>query len=227
MHLKRLLAPKFWKVSKKEKKFIVAPSPGPHPKNRSIPLKVLIRDILGYAENSLEAKKILNAGKVLIDKKIRKSPKFPVGLMDIVEIPDADKYFRISVDKNGLCLEEIEKNETGTKLCKIIGKTVIKGGKIQLNLHDGKNILVDNGSYKVGDSVKISLPKPKILAHYRLQPGAEVLIINGKNMGLKGRIKEIRERKTMLERGTVKIEINGKEIETARDYVFAIPRGEK
>ena len=64
-HMKRLLAPKFWRVSKKENKFIVSPSPGPHPKKTCIPLKVLLRDILNYAENSLEVKKILNDCKLL------------------------------------------------------------------------------------------------------------------------------------------------------------------
>ncbi|RLJ09292.1 MAG: 30S ribosomal protein S4e [Candidatus Aenigmatarchaeota archaeon] len=219
-HMKRLLAPKFWRVSKKENKFIVSPSPGPHPKKTCIPLKVLLRDILNYAENSLEVKKILNEGKVLVDKKPRKDPKFPTGLMDIVEIPETNQYFRVSVNKHGLCLEEIDKSKANAKLCKITGKTIVNGGVTQLNLHDGRNVLVEKDVYKVGDSVLIGLPDQKIIKHFKFEPGADALIVSGRNKGLKGKVKEIKKRKTMLERGVVKIDVKGKEIETAKKYII-------
>ena len=60
-HLKRLNAPKNWKIRKKEYSFIVNPNPVPHSKKSSIPLGVLIRDILGYAKNSKEVKIIKSA----------------------------------------------------------------------------------------------------------------------------------------------------------------------
>ncbi|RLJ09646.1 MAG: 30S ribosomal protein S4e [Candidatus Aenigmatarchaeota archaeon] len=219
-HMKRYTIPKFWPVSKKENKFIVTPRPGPHPKHRSIPLKIIIRDILKYAENSREVKKILNEGKIMVDKKVRKEPGFPVGLMDVIEIPDTHEHFRVTVNSKGLTLEKISKTEAGVKLCRIQGKTTVKGGLTQLNLHDGRNILTKSKSYKVGDSVLISLPDQKILKHFSLAKGADAMIIAGRNVGVKGKIKDIQERKTMLERSIVTIESKNKEIKTLKDYVM-------
>ena len=57
-HLKRLAAASCLKIKRKEFKWIVKPSPGPHPKNLCIPLAVLIRDYLGFARNMREVKYI-------------------------------------------------------------------------------------------------------------------------------------------------------------------------
>ena len=65
-HLKRHAAPTSWKIRRKKFTWAIKPSPGPHPKERSIPLAVLLRDILGIAENAREAKKIVKAGKIAV-----------------------------------------------------------------------------------------------------------------------------------------------------------------
>ena len=142
-HLKRLAAPKFWKMAKKGVKWVVRPSPGPHPLKECIPLLVLVRDILKLVETADEGKKIIKRGEVLVDGKIRKDHKFPVGLFDVISIPKIGKNYRIIPNKDGLGLIEIGEKEKNKKLCKIVGKTLVKGSKIQLNLHDGKNILVE------------------------------------------------------------------------------------
>ena len=49
---KRSAAPAFWQIARKEKRFVVRTSPGPHPKNYSYPLLVVLRDILGLAQNA-------------------------------------------------------------------------------------------------------------------------------------------------------------------------------
>ncbi|MEM4788723.1 MAG: S4 domain-containing protein, partial [Ignisphaera sp.] len=94
-HLKRLAAPAFWPILRKEYKWITKPSPGPHLLERCIPLLVLIRDVLKLAENAREAKKIIFDGEVLIDGRVRRDFKFPVGLMDVVSIPKINMYIRI------------------------------------------------------------------------------------------------------------------------------------
>lgn len=220
VHIKRYIIPKFWPLKKKGFKFAPRVMPGPHPKDFSIPLLVIIRDVLKYAETTKEVKAVLNAGKVLIDKKVRKEPSFPVGLMDVLEIPDVGKYWRVVVDENGLLLKEINKDESYMKLCKITGKQTLKGGKIQINLHDGRNIIVDSNSYKPGDSLLIHLPDQKILEHFAFQEGQEALIIGGKNIGEKGEIKKIRKRKHMLEKHVVYIDVGGKDIKTIKEYVM-------
>jgi len=212
--------PGFWPLSRKAKTYVTTPMPGPHPKYSCLPLKVVIRDVLKLAETSTEAVKILNTGKVLVDKKVRKNPKFPVGLMDIIEIPELHARYRINVNKNGLHLERIKEEETGIKLCRIVGKTTIKGGKNQLNLHDGRNILTKE-NYTVGDSVVIEIPDQKIIKHYSLKKGEHTFVIAGRNMGMKGQIKDIKQRKSLMEKSIVTIvSADGKEIQTLRDYVM-------
>ena len=230
-HLKRLGIPKTWPMSRKEQKFAVTPSPGPHPKLECMPLRVILRDLLSYADNAKETRNILSQGKVLVDKRPRKSSRFPVGLMDIIEIPGARQCFRVMVSTRGLGLEKIEESEASKKTCKITGKTTLKGGIQQLNLHDGRNILIKKDAYKVGDSLKISLPDQKILKHYALEKGARCLITAGRNIGIWGRIKDIEERLHSLEKSTVTLDTGEKEIKTLRGYIFIAeggkPRSEK
>src|SRR3989344_2156643 len=49
--LKRLASPKFWPIERKKKRYVVKPKPGPHSLEKSLPLGIIIRDVLHYAEN--------------------------------------------------------------------------------------------------------------------------------------------------------------------------------
>ena len=218
--LKRYLIPGYWKIPKKVNTFVAKPLPGPHRISECFPLQVVIRDVLKYAQTAKEVKAILNSEKVLIDKKVRKEPKHPVGLMDVIEIPEAKKYFRVLVNKSGFYLDSIKETEADKKLCKIVGKTTIKGGLTQLNLHDGRNIVLKKDAFGVGDSLIISLPEQKIVKHFKFQKGEAAIIVSGKNMGMKGKIHDIKRRKTMLEKSTVTIKTGEKDIETLLDYAM-------
>lgn len=219
-HLKRLKIPLTWPMSRKAEKFAVTPSPGPHPKMHCMPLRVILRDLLGYADNAREASQILNQGKVLVDKKPRKDSRFPVGLMDVVELPDARKQFRMVATKSGLQLQDIPEAEASYKTCKIIGKTTLKKGVTQLNLHDGRNIILKKDAYKVGDSITISLPEQKVLKHLRLEKGAPCFVTAGRNIGIHGKVKDIEKKQHMLEKSTVTLDTAHGDIKTLREYIF-------
>lgn len=175
-HLKRLAAPVRWELPRKIHKFTVRPLPGAHPMSESLPLLLIVRDILKYADNAREAKKIIKMGKVLVDGRVRKEEKLPVGLMDVVSLPDANENYRVLFDRKGrIKLKPTENPDV--KLCKIKNKTVIKGGHIQLNLHDGRNIVIkvsdptkaEEDVYKTGDTLLISIPEQEIKAHIPLK----------------------------------------------------------
>jgi small subunit ribosomal protein S4e len=213
--------PKMWPLSVKGKVWVGKPVPGPHGKESCITLGVILRDVLKYTDSMKETKKIIKEGKVLVDKKTRKEAKFPVGLMDIIEIPEVKDYFRMNINKSGLFLEKIKPVDSNKKLCKIINKTIIKGGKCQLNLHDGRNIIVDKAkTYKTGDSVLLHLPDQKILKHFKLDKNMTAIIIDGRDKGAVGKIKEIKESKIMQEKANITMAIKGKEIETLKGYVM-------
>src|SRR3989304_4822409 len=69
------------------------------------------------------------------------------------------------------------------KLCRIEDKTTVRGGKIQINLHDGRNLLVPKNEYRTGTTLKLQLPGQKVLGHYELVPGAPTVITGGKHGG--------------------------------------------
>lgn len=181
---KRMSAPSWWPIARKEHKFITTVR-GPH--SDALPLHVLIRDIFKITETGKEAKHIITSGNVFVDGQKRKDVKFGVGPMDIVEIPAMNKAWR-AVPMNGLTF--IEADDSKLKLCRINGKKNVKSGKIQLNLHDGKNILTD-GNYKTKDSILIELPSLKIVDHVEFKEGNLAIVVKGKNNGLMSHIKEI------------------------------------
>jgi len=222
-HRKRITAPKAWPVARKEHKWVVKPSPGPHSQETSIPLAIVLRDILKFAHNMREVKKILSEGQVYVDGIVRKNYKFPVGLFDVISIPSIERHYRVVYDRRGV-IRLVETSKPDVKLCKILNKTVVKGGKIQLNLHDGTNILADN-SFSTKDSILISLPDKKVLDKVEYKEGNSALVIGGKHIGTLAKIKEIK-----IIRGPqpnrVVLALNGEEFETIEDYVFVVGREE-
>lgn len=219
-HLKTFKAPKSWPIHPKEHTWTVKPQAGPHSIDGSLSLMIIIRDILALGDNSREAKRIINSGNVLIDGRARKDYKFPVGFMDIISIPKTEESYRVLLDNKGrLTLKPVDENNF--KLSKIVDKTTVKGGKTQLNLHDGRNVLVDE-DYKVGDVVKLSIPEQDIIEKYPLQEGAIVLVTGGKHTGELGNVKEIIINESSKP-NTVVIETESKDqFLTLKDYVFVV-----
>ena len=218
--LKRLLAPRFWKVAKKSYKWVVSPSPGPHPKFYSIPLQILLRDILKIAETGKESITIIRKGEILVDGKARKNHSYPVGLFDTVSIPRINENYRIVPTPKGLEPVKISEKEANKKICKIENKTLVKG-KIQLNLSDGKNILTKDSNYKTGDSVLVDLPSLKIIDHVPLAKGNIGIISKGRNSGKVGKIKDVIAG-TIREEPKIVCEIDGAEQKILRDTFFVV-----
>ena len=215
-HLKRLAAPKIWSIKRKGLKFVTKPVPGPHNLNTYMPINVLLKEILGYANTTREVKKILNNSEVKIDGNVRKELRFPVGIFDTIEFTNLIEYFRVILNKkNKLDLIKIKKDEALLKPCKIIGKTMVRG-KLQLNLFDSSNILVDNDSYKVGDTVLLSLSTKKIEKHLKLEKKSTIFLTGGKHIGEIGNIEDIIENKIIYK------DQKGNIIETSKRHAFVI-----
>ncbi|MBU5689953.1 MAG: 30S ribosomal protein S4e [Candidatus Aenigmatarchaeota archaeon] len=220
-HMKTFSAPKSWKIPAKSRPWVVKPSPGPHKKSESIPLAVIIRDILKIADTYKEAKTIINKGNVLVDGVVRKNPKFSPGLMDVISIPSINKNFRIVVSKDGLKIIEIAKNEVNLKLCRVNRKKIVKGKKIQLGTHDGRTFVVKEKDYSTGDSLLVQIPEQKIIEHLKMEKGTIGLITGGEN---RGEIVKINQVKTTRSREPNKVSCNLKdrEIDAVKDDVFVV-----
>ena len=198
-HLKRCYTPKNWAVKRKEIKFIVKPSPGPGSLKFSIPITLVFRDMLKYASSLREVKHILFNNNVLVDGVRRKDPRFPVSIFDIISIKETKEFFRVVFEGKKIGLLKIEEKEAKLKPCKIAGKKKVRG-KTQLNLYDGKNMLVDKDTYKVGDTVVIELPK-NIKSHLKLEKGNMIYLIGGKHIGAIGSVESISGNKIKYKSG--------------------------
>jgi small subunit ribosomal protein S4e len=219
-HQKRVAAPKSWPIARKTHKWVVKTNPGPHNKEQSIPLAIIVRDLLKHANTMREVKRILNAGNVLVDGRVRKDPKFPVGLFDVVSIPKNNEYYRmLQTSKGKLELRKLD-NPDARKLCKIVNKTTLKGGKIQLNLHDGTNLLGTN-EHKPGDSLILSLPEKNIVKHLKFTEGNLAIVIGGQHSGEIGRIVGKRVVRSSAS-NTVTVKTADREIETLEKYVYVL-----
>jgi small subunit ribosomal protein S4e len=203
----------------KEKKWITTPNPGPHPKDQSIPLLTVVRDLLVYADTSREAKQIIHDGLVLVDKKIRRDHKFGVGLMDVVELPRLKKCFRVMPAKKGIILKEIDEKESKIKLCKIIDKNMITAGITQLTLHDGSSILSEKGDYKTKDTLVLELPARTISDVIKFEKGNTSLVVRGRHSGKAAKIKEITDG-TATRKSITALE----GLQTLTDYMLVIGR---
>lgn len=230
--LKRKPAPRFWPIHRKEFVWTVKPKPGPHSLESCLPLAIVLREMLGFAKTRKEAKTIVSQGKVHVDGKIRREDDFPVGPMDVVFVPDINKAFRVLPSSKGLILHPIDKEEVTFKLCRIENKKVVKNGHIQLNLHDGSNILVkvadpknpQEDVYETMDTLKVNLPEKQIVEHIKMKKDASAIITGGKNIGKHGKIVEIKEEKGQKRRNAL-VTIGDKEgntYQTTLDLVFAI-----
>jgi small subunit ribosomal protein S4e len=230
--LKRKPAPRFWPIHRKEFTWAVRPTPGPHSSMKCMPLAIVLRDTLGFANTRKEAKTIVAQGRVLVDGKIRRNDDFPVGVMDVISIPDAGKAFCVLPYYKGLLLNEIDMEQSRFKLCRIEDKTTGKNGHVQLHLHDGSNVIVkvadpknpQEDKYQTLDTLKISLPEKQILEHTKMKEKDFAAIIGGKNVGKFGKIVEIekaegRKRRSALV--TVEDE-KGNRYQTILEFVFAI-----
>jgi len=225
MRLKRLLAPEFWKVPKKSSKWIISPHPGAHKKFESIPLAIIFRDILKIVENRSEAKTIVKNKEVLVDNRIVKDERFSVGLLDTLSIPKIKKYLRVVPTIKGLNFLEIPEKESKLKICRINSKKILKKGKVQLNLHDGNNLLVEKDIFKTGDSLLLEMPEKKIVEHLKLDSGALVLISKGKNAGKIGKAKKVIVSRSR-EPNKVVVELEKKEYDIVKDYIFVVGKNE-
>jgi len=226
-HQKRIAAPRSWRIERKIAYWTVKPRSGPHPGDKSVPLLLLVRDMLNLVDNGKETKRILNEGNVMVNGIVRKDHKFPVGVFDILSIPHTKANYMVLLDKKGkLSLEKVTEEAASRKLCRVNGKRILKEGKIQLNLHDGRNIL-PGGEFaekiKTHDSLMISLPDSEILQHFAYKEGSKVMVMGGKHSAQTGEIEEIKAVRSS-EPNMVKIKPPESEesFETIDDYVFVV-----
>ncbi len=218
-HQKRITVPVSWPIARKTHTWVAKTSPGPHSSEQSMPLLMVVRDMLKLVDNAREAKRILYEGKVLVDGRVQKDYKLPVGIFDVISLPQLDQNFRVLKDAKGMFRLSLLENGIVRKLARIENKTIIKGKKLQLNLSDGSNKLAE-GEFKTGDSLVLSIPEKNIEERIEFKVGNLAMVVGGKHSGQTGKIKEIITVKSSQPNRVI---ISGdKDFETIEEYVFMI-----
>ena len=221
-HLKRLAAPRSWTIARKTNVYTTKPRAGAHAVTRALPLATVLRDALKVATSAREARTAISAGKVLVDGRPVKDAKFAVGFMDVIHIPDLKRAWRVTLDhKARLRVVEVDAKDAGWKLCQVTDKTTVKGGQTQLNLHDGRNLLVKKDDYKTGDVLRLEVPDQKITGHFPLNEGAQVFVVGGQHaaeVAPVGTIEVTRSHKPNL----VHLKDGDRSFTTIKDYAFPI-----
>lgn len=220
-HMKRLATPRTLRIHRKECVWTTKSSPGPHPLEQSIPLITLVRNYLNLCDLRKEAKQIIANGDILVDGKKRKNHKYPCGFMDVVSIPSLKKDYRILFDRKGkLTIIPISTAEAEWKLYRIQQKTIMRNNTIQLNMHDGNNMIVKKDEYKTGDVLRISLADKKILELLPFKKGTVSMITGGGHVGQIAQIENVEI--VPSAKPNLAIMKGANEFHTIVDYVFPI-----
>lgn len=215
-HLSRLYAPKSWPIKRKETKFVTRSRTGAHSLKESVPLSLVLTHLLKHAQTRKEVKKILTDGKILVNNKIRKDLALSVGPMDVVSIPSLNEAHRVLYTTKGeLFIQPITEKEKDLLLLKVENKTIIKGGKVQLNQSNGATLLVEKDTYKTGDTLVHSLTDKKIIDHLSFKKGARLYITGGKNIGRIGVLEDV-------EKNTIVVKSDNATFKTAKEYAFVV-----
>lgn len=203
-HLKRINAPKTWPITKKENTFITRPHPGAHTFEEGLPLIVVLREILHLANTRKEVRYILNNRSVMVNGRRQKDPAFLIGVMDVLEILEVDKHFRMIFGKTGkLTLVPIAKEEATKVIFRVEGKKFLSRGKVQLVLRNGYTLLLPEAktTVNVGDSVVLQLPQRTIIEYLPFIKGALAYFLRGTYRGQTATLQDITPKSVTIKQG--------------------------
>ena len=220
-HQKRLSVPESWPVERKTETFTVKADAGPHGE-AGVPLLIVLRDVLGYVDTRKEARYALDQGSVRINGTAVSDEERPVGMFDILAFSEREEYYRVFPGQGGrLSLTPIDEESAGSKLGKVVNKQHVPGGAVQLTLHDGQTLVVEDESYDTDDSLVVANDDDAIVAHFEYEEGALVTAVSGEHAGEVGRIDEIQVTPGSAD-NIVRVEQDDGAFETVEDYVVVI-----
>jgi small subunit ribosomal protein S4e len=197
------------------------PGPGPHAQDQSIPLLLVLRDIRHLVETAREARILLRSGAVRVDGKVAKDLDRGLGLMDTLSLAaPLDAHYRVVKNRRGkLILVAIPSAEATLKIGRVRFKHAVRKGRVEVTLHDGRNLLVPSTSaYHVGDSLKLEVPSQKVVDHIPLAAGALAYVAGGSHVGELARVERVEVRNSSQPNL-----VHFKEgFSTIKEYVFVV-----
>jgi small subunit ribosomal protein S4e len=158
----------------------------------SVSVLAALRDILHLAKTMKEVRQMIFQKLLKINGREVKDYHESVKLFNILHA-DKDYVLKLSPVRKFFFEEIKNPNE---RLCKVISKKLIAGNKIQINLHDGSNLIGEN-KFKVGDSIYLDF-SGKVKKHLSPEKGKEAFVFAGKYAGQSGKIESVEGNKLSI-----------------------------
>lgn len=173
---------------------------------------------------------------IRIDGRVRRDPRFPLGIMDVVTIEKTNENFRILLDVKGRFVpHRIEQKEAGFKLCKVLQKRIGKAKVPHIVTHDGRTIRYPHPDVQINDSIKLNLETGDIAGIVKFQNNAIVMLTGGNNIGRIGTLQSLEKHPGSFEIAHVR-DASGNIFSTrlgnvmvigdSKSAVISLPRGE-
>jgi len=207
--------------------YAARPSPGPHKLRECIPLSVLLQNRLRYALSRQEVFKIVRSkeGLIKVDGKIRRDPRYPLGIMDVVSIEKTGEHFRILYDVKGRYqAHKIDEKEAKFKLCKIKRKAMGPTKIPYIVTHDGRTLRFPHPEIKKNDTIKLNLETGEVDSLIKFENGSQVLITGGNNIGRVGVLQHVEKHPGSFDIAHIK-DSTGQAFATRTTNIFVIGEG--
>lgn len=225
-HLKTLAAPHHWMLAKTHGIFASSPSSGPHKARECLPLIIFLRNRLKYALTAREVTAIVKRRLVKVDGKVRVDPRFPAGLMDVIELGKSKETFRLLYDSKGRYVpHKIDGKEAEFKLLRVNKYFLGPQGIPHLITHDGRTLRYVDPNVKLNDTVKYNLRTHEVENYYKFKVGQVAMVTEGGNVGRVGVIQNIEHQTASFDIVHMK-DAQGNEFATRIANVFIIGEGE-
>jgi small subunit ribosomal protein S4e len=215
---KAISVPRVMQINRKQNFWTIRTSAGPHSKQNSIPIGIIVRDFIKIVKTLKEAKHLLNNGEVKINGVIRRKHQFPVGLFDVVSIPKQKLFYRVMLDlKERLVIVPLQ--EEGKEKISKVKRKVMTGKGIQITTDDARTYFGIKAN--VGDSLKISLPAGKVEEVLEFKEGMTGYLTKGAHCSKIAKIKQI-VKATQRRDTLAKLKTGREEFETTAENVFVV-----
>ena len=170
-------------IPRKGTKYVVRASSDP---KNSVPVLIAVRDMLHLAKTAREVKEMIKSKALKLNGRDVTELKASIKLFNIFQ---ADKTYRLTIlPTNKFHLEEIK--PTDSRLLKVTNKKILPKNQLQINFHDGTNIITKD-KMNVNDSVLLSFDS-KIKSHIKPEKGAGVFVFKGKYLGRSGNLQSLK-----------------------------------
>lgn len=195
MHLTRAEVSRVMPLARKGTYYVARPLSY---KSSSVTVLMAVRDILHLGQTAREVKEMIKEKKLKINGRTVRDVRESLTLFSLFE---ADKRYQVTLLPTGRFV--LEPTKQTTRIAKIINKRLAPAGKIQINLHDGTNVLSKEKA-EVGDSLELDA-ESKVVKVLPLKTGAKVLVSAGRNVGATGTVEHMKGSEITVSLGDRKV----------------------